>query len=286
MSRTRIARLAVGSAALAAAVTLATDRADASTGGVKVCVHGHVVTITGDARPQSLVLSVSGGKLRVDVGDDGRQDFEVTLAAFRSVVVDAGAGDDTLRFDGANLDESVDIAAAGGRVRFLRNPGNLTMDLDNVERIGTRMLGGADSVVLGDLSGSDVEEVDTDLGSDGAADSVTVQATNTGDTVAVAGAAGAATVQGLPARVTLAGAEPATDALRVDLLAGDDVGDATGLAANVVKLTMAGGDGNDLLAGSAGNDTLLGGAGDDALLGGPGQDSLDGGIGNNVVIED
>lgn len=286
MLGSRTARLTAGTAVLTAAVSLAADRADANTGGVRFCVHGHVLTITGDARPQALVLSVSGGKLQVDVGDDGRPDFTAGPAAITSVVVDAGAGDDTLRFDGADADEHVDIAAARGRARLLTNAGSLTIDADNVERIGTRMRGGADSIVVGDLTGTDVKGVDTDLGSDGAADTVAVQATNADETVAVSGAAGTAAIQGLSARVTLSGAEPATDALRVDLLGGDDVGDASGLAANVVKLTMAGGDGNDLLAGSAGSDTLLGDAGDDVLIGGPGADILDGGLGDNVLIQD
>jgi Ca2+-binding RTX toxin-like protein len=91
---------------------------------------------------------------------------------------------------------------------------------------------------------------------------------------------------GLAARVNITGAEATFDRLTVNLLAGDDVLNAQGLAAGAIQLTGDGGDGNDVLVGGAGNDTLLGGAGDDALLGGPGQDVLDGGPGNNVVIQD
>ncbi len=203
-----------------------------------------------------------------------------------SDTVDGQAGTDALRFNGANADESVDISANAGRVRFLRSPGNVALDLDDVERIDHRLLGGADDVVVGDLSPTDVKAVDDDLGSDGAADRVTVRATSAGDVATVSGSAGAAAVEGLPARVTLTGAEPGNDALRVDLLGGDDVGNASDLAATVLKLTLAGGDGNDLLIGSAGNDALLGEAGDDVLIGGPGQDTLDGGTGDNVVIQD
>jgi Ca2+-binding RTX toxin-like protein len=75
------------------------------------------------------------------------------------------------------------------------------------------------------------------------------------------------------------------DTLTVKALAGDDVVDASGLAAGAVTLTADGGDGNDRLVGSAGDDTLLGGAGDDVLNGGPGTDVLDGGTGQNVVIQ-
>ena len=67
-------------------------------------------------------------------------------------------------------------------------------------------------------------------------------------------------------------------------LAGNDVIDASGLAAGSIQLTANGGDGADVLIGSAGNDTLQGGAGDDILIGNGGQDVLDGGPGANVVI--
>ena len=81
------------------------------------------------------------------------------------------------------------------------------------------------------------------------------------------------------------GAEAANDRLRVNLLAGDDVLDASGLAAGAIQLTADGGDGNDVLIGGAGDDVLLGGAGDDVLIGGPGNDTLDGGPGSNIVIQ-
>ena len=60
-------------------------------------------------------------------------------------------------------------------------------------------------------------------------------------------------------------------------LGGDDVIEASGLAANGPMLRFDGGDGNDVLIGGDGNDTLLGGAGDDVLIGGLGIDVLDGG---------
>ena len=69
-------------------------------------------------------------------------------------------------------------------------------------------------------------------------------------------------------------------------LAGDDVVEATGLAAGALKLIVRGGDGDDALFGSAGDDGMFGEAGDDVLVGGPGQDALDGGPGANIVIQD
>src|SRR5262249_6453998 len=52
-----------------------------------------------------------------------------------SDTVEGQDGHDTMFFNGANIDEGVDISANGGRVRFFRNPGNITMDLGGVERV-------------------------------------------------------------------------------------------------------------------------------------------------------
>lgn len=62
--------------------------------------------------------------------------------------------------------------ANGGRALFLRDIANVTMDMDDVERISFNALGGADSLVVGDMSGIDVNRVTVNLGSDGASDSL------------------------------------------------------------------------------------------------------------------
>jgi Ca2+-binding RTX toxin-like protein len=93
-------------------------------------------------------------------------------------------------------------------------------------------------------------------------------------------------VNGLAARVSVLGAEPAKDTLAVDALGGDDVLDASGLTADSIGPTEDGGEGADVLIGGAGNDTLLGREGADVLIGGPGEDTLDGGTGDNELIQD
>ena len=154
----------------------------------------------------------------------------------------------------------------------------------------SRALGGADTTVVNDLSGTDVTEVKTHLaapggGGDGQPDNVVVQGTN-GDDVAVAsGNAAGVSVSGLAAQVDIDGAESSNDRLTVNPLAGDDVVDASGLAAAAIRLTADGGDGDDVLLGGDGDDVLLGGDGDDVLLGGPGIDVIDGGPGDDVEIQ-
>ena len=200
------------------------------------------------------------------------------------------AGSDTMRFNGANVAENIDVSANGGRVRFFRDIASVVMDLNDVEGLDFNALGGADNIVVGDLSATDLTEVNTNLAGvggagDAAADQVTVDGTNGDDVAIVAGDAAGMQVVGLAARVQLTGAEAANDRLTVRTLAGDDVADATGLAAGAAKLTLDGGDHNDVLLGGDGDDLLLGGAGDDVLLGGPGIDTIDGGSGSNVVIQ-
>ena len=78
---------------------------------------------------------------------------------------DPGDGNDTLEgqdgtdemlFFGSGAAENIDIFANGGRAIFFRDVANVTMDLDDVERIDFHALGGADNIVVGDLSGTDV----------------------------------------------------------------------------------------------------------------------------------
>jgi Ca2+-binding RTX toxin-like protein len=151
---------------------------------------------------------------------------------------------------------------------------------------GGNALGGADALTVNALSGTDLTGVRSDLAGDGQPDTVTAVATNGADAISVAGSTGSATVSGLAARIDVAGAEPSQDRLSINDLAGDDVVDASGLAASALGLNANCGDGDDVLIGSAGADTLLGAAGDDVLIGGPGVDVLDGGAGDNTVIQD
>jgi Ca2+-binding RTX toxin-like protein len=209
-----------------------------------------------------------------------------------SDVVEGQDGVDTLQFNGANVAEKMDLSANGKRARLTRDVGNVTMDLNGLENVNIVALGGADTITVNDLTGTDVTNVNIDLGSppgsgtgDGAADTVIVNGTADNDVISVAGDATGVSVQGLAAQVNIKGAEAANDKLVVNGLAGDDAIEASGLAANAIQFTADGGDGDDVIIGGAGNDTLLGGNGDDILNGGPGQDVLDGGPGNNVLIQ-
>jgi Ca2+-binding RTX toxin-like protein len=206
--------------------------------------------------------------------------------------VEGQDGVDTLLFNGANIAENIDISANGGRALFTRNIANVTMDLNDVEHIDFNALGGADNIVVNDLSGTDVTEVNINLAGtpggsagDNQPDTITINATNGDDVIQIVGDANGVTILGLATTVNISGFEAANDRIIINGLAGDDVIEASGLAAGSIQLTANGGNGDDILIGGDGNDTLNGEAGDDVLLGGPGTDVLDGGPGNNVVIQ-
>jgi Ca2+-binding RTX toxin-like protein len=171
------------------------------------------------------------------------------------------------------------VSANGGRVLLFESIGGVTMDLDDVEVIELRPLGGVDDIVVGDLSGTDTTRVDIDLrgalgGGDGEADTVTVNATQAADTVTVAGDAGGIEIQGLSAAVGISFQEVIDDRLTLNGQGGDDVLNATGLQTDGIQLTMNGGLGDDFLLGSARGDLFFGGDGDDVALMGAGNDTF------------
>ncbi len=204
--------------------------------------------------------------------------------------IEGQAGTDTMLFNGANAAERIDIFANGGRALFTRDIANVVMDLNDTEAIEFNALGGADNIVVSDLSGTDVETVHVDLGlangaGDGAADTVTIRGTTGDDIALVFGDGGVVEVLGLATRLVIEGFEANLDRLVIETLAGDDVVEASGMQAGSIQLVANGGAGDDVLVGGDGNDTLLGGDDDDVLVGGPGLDVLDGGAGSNVVIQ-
>jgi Ca2+-binding RTX toxin-like protein len=204
-----------------------------------------------------------------------------------SDVVEGQAGNDTLLFNGANINEKIDISANGGRVRFFRDVGTVTMDLNGTENITFRALGGSDTITVNDLSGTDTNLVNLDLaaaggGPDNQPDTIVINGTAGDDVIQIVGDNNGITVLGLAAEVHITNFD-ANDHIVINGLGGDDVVVAEGLSA-AAQLTVNGGDGDDVLIGSPGNDVLTGGAGDDVLLGNGGQDVLDGGPGANTVI--
>jgi Ca2+-binding RTX toxin-like protein len=242
-------------------------------------------TITGSAGNDIVIGGTGNDVASLGAGDD----TFIWNPGDASDTVQGQAGFDTLRFNGSNIDEKIDISANGSHARLSRDVANVAMDLNGIERIQLNTLGGADTVTVNDLTRTDVTQVGIDLGAqpgtaggDGAADTIVINGTNGNDAITVTNNNGVVTISGLAEEVTISNFE-ANDRIVINGLGGDDAITATGLTG--MLFTANGGDGNDILVGSPGNDVLNGGNGDDVLIGGPGQDVLDGGPGNNILIQ-
>ena len=161
-----------------------------------------------------------------------------------SDTVEGQNGTDTMLFNGADASERVVLSANGGRLRFFRDPGAVTMNTDDVEVVVFKAFGGADFVTVEDLAATDVRGVKIDLaaaggGGDGQADGVVVNGTDGNDRIDVSGDANAVKVSGLAATVELLQPEGA-DRLDVNTLAGTDAVDTGGLERGAVQLVVDG----------------------------------------------
>ena len=143
-----------------------------------------------------------------------------------SDTVNGDAGSDAVDFNGSNVGELLELSESFGRSLFTRNIAAITMSAD-VEAFAVRALGGADTLTVGDMSGSAVQAVDADLsaslgGGDAAADTVIANGTDGADAARVSRSGAQARVSGLAATTRVTGSEAALDTLRVHTLGGDD----------------------------------------------------------------
>ena len=161
--------------------------------------------------------------------------------------IEGQQGTDTMVFNGAAAAEQVDVSANGSRLRFFRNPGNVTMDTAGVERVDFNALGGADSITVHDLTATDVRQLNLDLASalggvaaDGQADRVTVTGTDGNDRVDVSGDAGTVKIGGLAAAIRILHLDAPLDGVNIDTRGGTDSVNTAGLAANAIRLFVDG----------------------------------------------
>jgi Ca2+-binding RTX toxin-like protein len=146
-----------------------------------------------------------------------------------SDTVEGQGGIDTMIFNGSASAEIFEASANGTRVRFTRNVGNIVMDLNEVEMLNLNALGNMDTVIVNNLSGTDLTGVNIDLAStiggttgDAAADTVVVNGTASPDTISLTASAGTVLVSGLTALVRIIHPEAAFDDLVVNGLGGVD----------------------------------------------------------------
>jgi Ca2+-binding RTX toxin-like protein len=280
-ARVEVAGLEAGIDLLRIEAGAGDDSIDASTALAALQLSG------GDGN--DVLLGGQGADLLLGEGDDdhvigGRGNDLVLLGAGDdrftwnpgdgSDVIEGQGGFDTHVFNGANASEAMAVMANGGRVLLTRDVGSIVMDQDGVEAIELQALGGADSISVGDLSGTDLQQLTLDLrgpggGADGAADSVALLATAADEVITVTDGGGLVQVSGLPWSVQVRHLDAGLDRLHIDARAGNDVIDAT---AAQLALQLSGGDGADTLLAGNGADSVAGGRGNDVALLGAGDD--------------
>ena len=162
-----------------------------------------------------------------------------------SDTVEGEAGKDLLDFFGSGASELIQVTADGKRARLTRNVASIEMDFDGIERLAVHALGGTDTILVDDLKGTDVEDVDVDLaafggGGDAQPDTVITSGDDMRDRVQVTRDGSQVLIAGLAARTHITGSEPANDTLRVQTFGGNDdvtiAADVAGLIATILDL--------------------------------------------------
>jgi Ca2+-binding RTX toxin-like protein len=151
-------------------------------------------------------------------------------------------------------------------VRLFRDVANITMDLNGIENLNVAALGSADTITVGDLTGTGVMHTNIDLSGtpgtgtgDGAADSVIVDGTDGPDKVNVSNdAAGNVLVTGLATQVAVSGSESTQDSVDVATLGGDDTVDTGVGITGPQAVDVDGGTGSDTVnySGTQSADTI------------------------------
>jgi Ca2+-binding RTX toxin-like protein len=204
--------------------------------------------------------------------------------------IEGGDGYDTMLFNGANINEQINMLANGERFTFLRDIANVVMDTNELEQVDFNALGGEDTITINDLTKTDIKQINLNLAAlgstagDGAADKVILDASKHNDVVDISGVLGDVNVSGLSAAVKITGADLEQDLLTVNGLNGDDTIDATNLAVGAMKLLLDGGKGDDRLIGGGEDDTFIGGKGNDFVDGRKGDDTAFLGDGKDAFL--
>ena len=217
-----------------------TGTRDATTGQIQqILINGGAISVQGDPLTNANEIDVFGGNgndtISLDnvappagqalptahlFGGNGNDTF-IWDPGDGSDTIEGQAGFDTLLFNGNGTNEQMSISANGSRATLFRAQGNVTMDLNSVERIQLDAFGGADTITVRDLTGTDVKQVAIDLGGgdpdgngDGQADTVNIFTSN--HDVTFTDNNGVVTVSGLANEMTISNFEANLDQLFIN----------------------------------------------------------------------
>jgi Ca2+-binding RTX toxin-like protein len=254
------------------------DSVAGGTGNDVLNTGGGADTVAGDVGADTAVLGDGDDTFVWDPGDG-------------SDSVQGSGGADDLLFNGsADAETFTASLRAGGGVRVTRSVGTVTLGAGGVEQLALAAGGGADLVLVGDLNGTGLSNLDVDLAvaaaGDAAADSVFVEGTSLPDVISAAAVASTVHVTAAGGEVNIFGSEAANDSLVVEGFgANDTLSGSVGLAA-LIRLTLDAGVGNDTLNGGNGADVLIGDDGTDTVDGNGGNDTAFLGAGNDTFVWD
>ncbi len=196
--------------------------------------------------------------------------FVTTNPTFNMIVIDAGAGNDTVNVGNLSFARGVVLSILGGLdndlLSSVGNPGgDVRLQLDGGDGNDT-LLGGAGEESL--FGGAGIDSLNGGAGNDTLDGGLGNDKADGGD--------GDDSISGGLGHDSLLGGNGNDQAFGGD---GDDT-----LDGGFGNDTLAGESGDDSLLGLNGNDSLLGGAGEDILGGGADDDVLDGGRNNDLIF--
>ena len=233
-----------------------------------------------------------------------------------SDVIVGGSGADAIVFNGANVSETLVIAANGTGARLTRDIASITLDFSDVENVDLLTRGGSDTVRLEALAGTGLSTVNVDLAQvagsatgDGQPDSIVLAGVTSADTVRVTAKNGVVATNAAGVAIQIAGGDLGPDRLvvpagsvQLEGTDGPDVMNITSDGANVlsdgggydvlvsvplaVPVTARGRGGDDQITSNSAvlaGLTLDGGDGNDTIVGGGAGDTITGGPGDDVV---
>ena len=222
--------------------------------------------------------TLTGSQARdVLAGGDDNDAFVWTLGLPADLVA-GDAGVDTLQVLGSTSADNVVLSPIPLGINVFNVNDGAALDAD-VEEVTLQTGRGVDQITVSTLAGTTLQKITLDLratatgtAGDGAADALVVNGTSSADSISITGSAGNLTLSGLAPTILVQGSEGTRDTLTVIGGLGIDAITAQGLAADVIRLILRGGDGDDILTGSAGDDLFQWQPGDDndVIEGGPG----------------
>ncbi|MGY8667411.1 calcium-binding protein [Bradyrhizobium sp. UFLA05-109] len=242
-----------------------------------ILINGGAVTVTGGTATvaNTSLIQVFG------TGGDDMISLDETNGALPAARLFGGTGNDTLiggsgndqLFGGADNDT---LIGKGGNDLLFGGAGNDTLTGGTGN---DQMFGGAgnDRMIWNPGDGTDLME-----GGAGN-DTAEVNGGNASETFAI-------TANGSRVRFDRLSPAPfsldigTTENFVLNMNGGDDVFTAGNGLANLIQLTIDGGDGNDTITGGDGNDRLLGGTGNDVITGGRGNDFANLGSGDDTFV--